>query len=119
KQESDFQNAVTILRQTKHTINVLPVLGICYGKTKTKHMRGYMKVVGQNFWYLISNNKSLYIDIIEPLGFEAKKHNDTFIEKKDAIINILSNELIENFCDNGRINWKKLVEYNSGNLDLD
>lgn len=77
-----------------------------------------MKVVGQNFWYLISENQNLYTDIVEPLGYRAKQYNDDFVKQKDRVLNIFTEEFIKDFCDNGEINWKKLVEFNSGNLDL-
>lgn len=118
KQEQDFKTAVRVLKQSNHTLNVQPVLGICYGKTKTSFLRGYMKVVGQNFWYLVSGNKELYTDIIEPLGYKAKEHNDKFIEGKSKIVNLFTQQFLKEFCDNGSINWEKLVKFNSGNLDL-
>lgn len=46
KLEQDLRNAVTRVKQSKRGTNVQPVLGICYGKTKTSYLRGYMKVVG-------------------------------------------------------------------------
>ena len=97
-----------------------PVLGICYGKTRTRYLRGYLKVVGQNFWYLISEDKDLYTDIIEPIGYRAKEHNDTFREGKARVTNRFTKKFIEGFCtDSGAIDWVKLVEFNSGNYDLD
>ena len=48
KQIDDFNKAVRVLKQSNHVLNVQPVLGICYGKTKTSYLHGYMKVVGQN-----------------------------------------------------------------------
>jgi len=118
KQEQDFQTAVKVLKQSKRISDVRPVLGICYGKVKTSHVRGYLKVVGQNFWYLISEDENLYTDIIEPLGYRAKQHNTKFIRQKGKIINLFTQEFMQEFCDDGVINWKKLVEFNSGNLDL-
>jgi hypothetical protein len=59
KLEQDLKNAVARVKQSKRGANVQPVLGICYGKTKTSYLRGYLKVVGQNFWYLISEDKDL------------------------------------------------------------
>ena len=118
KQQQDFQAAVRVLKQTNHKLNVQPVLGICYGKTKTTFLRGYMKVVGQNFWYLISEDENLYTDIIEPLGYKAKRHNDAFVKQKGKVINSFTREFMPKFCSNGIIDWKKLVEFNSGNLDL-
>lgn len=119
KQAEDFQTAVKVLKQSNQMLNIQPVLGICYGKTRTSFLRGYMKVVGQNFWYLISENKNLFTEIIEPLGYKAKEHNDAFIEQKLRIINVFTREFINDFCNaDGMINWKKVVEFNSGNLDL-
>ena len=118
KQRDDFNKAVTVLKQSSHTLHVQPVLGICYGKTKTTYLHGYMKVVGQNFWYMLGGKESLYTDIIEPIGYEAKRHNDSFIKKKDAIINQFTEDFLKEFCEGGVINWVKLVQFNSGNLDL-
>lgn len=49
KLEQDLKNAVARVKQLRRSSNVQPVLGICYGKTKTSYVRGYLKVVGQNF----------------------------------------------------------------------
>ena len=77
-----------------------------------------MKVVGQNFWYLISGNENLYTDIIDPLGYKAKQHNDNFLKQKARVMNLFTQEFVKSFFENGNIDWKKLVEFNSGNLDL-
>jgi len=95
-------------------------LGICYRKTKTSYLRGYLKVVGQNFWYLISEDKDLYTDIVEPIGYKAKEHNESFLREKSKVINRFTKLFIDEFCDpSGAIDWLKLVEFNSGNFDLD
>lgn len=120
KLEDDLKNAVRRVKQSQFGKNVQPVLGICYGKTRTNILRGYLKVVGQNFWYLISENKDLYTDIIEPIGYRAKEHNETFSKEKSKVINLFTKKFIDLFCDDeGAIEWPKLVEYNSGNFDLD
>ncbi len=120
KLTQDLQNAVVRIKQSKQGANVQPVLGICYGNTRTCYLRGYWKVVGQNFWYLISENKDLYTDIIEPIGHQAKQYNETFFNDKSKIINRFTKQFIDDFCDDrGAIDWVKLVEFNSGNYDLD
>lgn len=121
KLSEDFDKARrTILQQNAH-INVLNILGICYGKTRTTvTKRGYWKLVGQNFWYFISGEKDLYTDIIEPIGFEAKKHNKKFTTDKNNFLNKMTGDFIKEYCnENGKINWNTLVEHNSGNFDLD
>lgn len=120
KLEQDLKNAVVRVKQLKRGANVQPVLGICYGKTKTSYVRGYLKVVGQNFWYLISENKNLYTDIIEPIGHRAKVHNENFMHERSRVINLFTKQFIDRFCDvTGAIDWIKLVGFNSGNYDLD
>ena len=119
KLADDLQKAAIRLKQSKYSKNVQPVLGICYGKTRTSYLRGYLKVVGQNFWYLISENEDLYIDIIEPIGYRAKEHNHDFQIQRARVENRFTKDFIDRFCDeSGMIDWVKLVEYNSGNYDL-
>lgn len=121
KLEQDLKTAVARLKQSKRSSNIQPVLGICYGKTKTTFLRGYMKIVGQNFWYLISENPNLYTDIVEPIGYRAREHNEDFAKKKAGIVNMFAMEFIPKFCDpsNGYIDWVKLVQFNSGNYKPD
>lgn len=120
KLEQDLRNGVIRIKQANPSTNVQPVLGICYGKTRTSYLRGYLKVVGQNFWYLISENENLYTEIIEPIGYRAKEHNDAFIKERCRIENRFTKEFIDRFCSaDGSIDWVKFVEFNSGNYDLD
>jgi hypothetical protein len=121
KLAQDLRDAVIRVQQSRTAPRVQPVLGICYGKTRTNYMKaGYLKVVGQNFWYLVSENESLYTDIIEPIGYRAKEHNEAFYAERGRIINRFTKQFVERFCDSrGAIDWVRLVEFNSGNYDLD
>jgi len=120
KLADDFNVAEIRLKQSPHVKSVQKILGICYGKTKDRQMKaGYKKIMGQSFWTFISNDSNLYIDIIEPVGYRAKYHDDEFIKEKGKIINCLTKEFIEKFCDqDGNIDWQRLIKANSGNLDL-
>ena len=119
KQEQDFKGTVKRLKQSRLTGNIQPVLGCCYGKSRTTFLRGYIKIVGQNFWYFISEDPQLYQRIIEPLGDDARQYNDAFIVSRNAIAARFANELAEQFCElDGKIDWAKLIEFNSGNLRL-
>ena len=119
--EQNLKDAVRRLRQSRRGLNVQPVLGICYGKIRTAHTsRGYLKVVGQNFWYLISENKELYTDIIEPIGYRAKEHNEDFALERGKLATRLTKAFIDGYCDpSGAIDWLKLVRHTSGNYDMD
>ncbi|MEK7311291.1 MAG: cytosolic protein, partial [Chloroflexota bacterium] len=64
--------------------------------------------------------KDLYTDIIEPIGYRAKEHNENFMRERSRVINLFTRQFIDEFCDTtGFIDWAKLVEFNSGNYDLD
>ncbi len=117
----DLQKALNTYRQGRRT-QAEAILGICYGKAGTVRHRkyGYLKLVGQNFWAFISGNRELYKEIIEPVGFRAREHNERYKQEADALANRLIGRFVELYCDErGAIDWPKLVEANSGNYDLD
>lgn len=116
----DLRDGVIRIQQSRTAHRIQPVLGICYGKVRSTFTPdGYLKVVGQNFWYLISENPNLYTDIIEPIGYRAQEHNERFLEGRAALENKLTGQFINGFCDpSGAIDWTRLVEANSKNLDL-
>lgn len=109
----NFENAKKIL-QVKTGKKAVAVNGCCFGKDNKPDKNGYLKLCGQRFWEFISGNEKLYIDIIEPIGCKAKQRNEEFLESYAQIINKLTVEFSQKFCDDGKINWAKLVEYNSG-----
>ncbi len=98
KMHQDLANSVTRIKQANRSTNVQPVEGICYRKAKTTISKGILKVVGQNFWFLISGNSDFYKDIIEPIGYKAKEHNGVFLKSKAEKINILIMQFVEKFC---------------------
>lgn len=117
---SNFANAVKILKQSPHIKHVQPVLGICYGRVKTSDNGLYLKLVGQTFWHFVSDgDANLYTDLIKPLGYEAKKHNENYIAERASAYTRFEREFMNNFChESGAINWPKVVAFNSGNLKL-
>ena len=118
--EEDLKTAVARVKQRDMMANVQSVLGICYGKTRTRFLRGYLKVVGQNFWYFISENKDLYTEIVEPIGYKAKEHSDRYEERKAEATNRITKDFLDEYChQSGAIDWPKLVKVTCGNYDLD
>lgn len=116
KQKTDFSTAVRVRRQSDSSANVRAILGICYSRAKTVDDGIFTKYAGQSFWKFISGNANLYKEIIEPIGYKAREHNDAFISEKNRIINLFVVEFTELFCVSGNISWEKLVEFNSSNL---
>lgn len=109
----NFKAAKKSLR-LKTDKKVVAVNGCCFGKDNKPDKGGYLKLCGQRFWWFISGDEKLYIDIIEPIGYKAKQKNEEFSENYAQIVNILTLEFSQKFCDDGKINWAKLVKYNSG-----
>jgi len=93
-----FIDAVKVLKQSKHSGELQPTLGICYGRSQTKNNGSYLRIAGQNFWNLLSGDLDLYTSIIEPLGFDAQKHDDLFKEQKGSSLNRMTGEFITHFC---------------------
>jgi hypothetical protein len=111
-----FRKAVQVLKQSESIKAVQPVLASCYGKRKTKDNGQYLRICGQEFWRFISGNDNLYTDIIEPLGHQAKQHNQRYEEELARVINKFTAEFSSEFCRDGKIDWNGLVRFNSGNL---
>jgi Type II restriction endonuclease EcoO109I len=115
KMKEDFVTAKRTLRTSNSRMNIVAVNGCCYGKDKNPDKGEYFKYCGQSFWQTISGNEALYLDIIEPLGFEAKKNNDEYEALLANVINRFTREFSEVFCKpSGEIDWEKLVKFNSG-----
>lgn len=114
----DFETAIAdIQAENPVPIRVQPVLGICYGKArKTTWKNIAIKVEGQSFWHLISENPNLYTDIIEPLGYRAQEHTQSFEHERDRVINRFTQELLQDFCTDGMLDWVRILEWNSKNL---
>jgi len=109
----NFANATKIIHAKTHK-KVIAINGCCFGKDKKSDKNGYFKLCGQKFWEFITGDPNLYIEIIEPIGYKAKQKNEEFLESYARIINQLTLEFSQKFCDDGKIDWAKLIEYNSG-----
>ena len=111
----NFRKAKRILQTSKSLYNnIVAVNGCCYGKLRNTNKGDYFKICGQEFWELISNNEKLYLDIIEPLGHEAKQRSEEFNEEYLRVLSDFVIEFQRDFCDGIIINWEKLVKFNSG-----
>lgn len=115
KQREKFHTAIGVIKQQSPETHVEAVQGICYSKRRTSHNHGIMTVYGQSFWTLLTDDKDFFTDIVEPIGYKAKEHNEAFLKEKARILNLFAAEFMEKYCDDGVINWERLVQFNSGN----
>jgi len=116
KMVSDFKTAQKTLRTSNSNIMVKAVNGCCYGRDRSPDKGDYFKLCGQQFWKFISDESELYVNMIEPLGHQARDRNDDFLESYARMINLFTKEFADTFCmSDGSIDWNKFVQFNSGN----
>lgn len=105
-----FRQARKIYGQKKHLV---AINGCCYGRDAKPEKGDYQKLCGQSFWGLISGDTEMYRQIIEPLGLRAKQRNEEFSKEYAKVINRFTAQFFEDFCNDGAIDWDKLVAFNS------
>jgi hypothetical protein len=115
-----FNTARKRLSTSGAKVNIVSVNGCCYGKSNDKSeyksTGNYYKICGKSFWELISGEPNLYTELSKPLGHEAEEKNNEFKESYGNLLNRLTKEFLEDFCnENGSINWEKLIIFNSSN----
>lgn len=119
KLTEDFKSAKRILRTSRSNLTIQAVNGCCYGKDSNPDKGDYLKYCGQDFWYFLSGEESLYLDIIEPLATKAKERNEEFQKLYSQMLNKFTKEFIDDFCtESGEIDWNKLVQFNSSSKHL-
>jgi len=113
KMIDNFNKAKKILRTSNSKLHIIAVNGCCYGRDNNPDKGEYLKLCGQRFWHFISESENLYTEIIEPLGHRAKEKNKEFEDAYSRIVNKFTFEFGDKFCIDGRIDWEKLVQFNS------
>jgi hypothetical protein len=93
---------------------VVAVNGCCYGRDNHPNKGAYQKLCGQRFWEFISGSPTLYTDIIQPLGHQAKEKNEQFLTEYAKCVNRFTGQFITEYCDpDGLIRWEDIVRLNS------
>ena len=114
KMISDFNTAKRTLRTSNAQLHIEAINGCCYGKDNHPDKGTYFKYCGQAFWEFISGDPTLYVALIEPLGYKAKEKNEAFNISYSHVLNKFTQEFNTSFCeDHGAINWSKLVLFNA------
>lgn len=115
---TDLRTASNVIRQSRLTPNVETILGICYGKTKTvRHREGYLKVVGQSFWNMLTGQQDFYKHIMARVGHTADQFSEAYATARAMKRTQLVGTFTNKYCDeNGVIDWARLIEVNSKNM---
>ena len=116
KQKEQFCKAKRVFNTSRSkAVPTMCIEGCCYGNDNKGYKDSeHEKCCGEKFWTLISGEPTLFVDIIEPLGFKAKEKNDEYFVEYGRMINKLTQEFIQDYCnDNGDIDWEKIVRLNA------
>jgi hypothetical protein len=114
RMRQDFLKAKRILGTNVAARNIVAVNGCCYGQELPEDRGDYLKKCGQSFWSFISGDDNLYLEIVEPLGYSAKEHNEKFQVEYGKVVTRFTAEFTQDFClPDGTILWEKLVRFNS------
>lgn len=96
-------------------MNIICIEGCCYGIDNSPDKGTHHKLCGQRFWEFISGgNEALYRDIMLPLGHLAKKRNSEIDMLCNEKLNTFTTDFNDKFCDEGTVNWDRLISFNSG-----
>jgi hypothetical protein len=116
KMQDDFRKAKQTIRTSTSGLHIVAVNGCCYGRNDKPDRGDYFKYCGQRFWDFISGNPDLYLKIIKPLGYSAKKKNEEFQRGYAQLINRFTSEFSKTFVKDGVIDWEALVKFNSAEV---
>ncbi len=87
KMISDFKTAKKTIRTSNSQMNIVAVNGCCYGRDSKPDKGDYFKYCGQRFWEFISGDPDLYVNLIGPIGYQARAKNEEFMLLHAQMIN--------------------------------
>ena len=115
KQKEQFRTARRVYNTSRKTVPTMCIEGCCYGNDNKGYSDSdHEKYCGEKFWTLISGEPTMFVDIVEPLGFKAKQKNEEYVVEYGRMINKLTQEFIQDYCKtDGDIEWEKIVRLNA------
>lgn len=114
KQSENFKKAKLVYRTSGNKTLCEAIIGCCYGK-KYSTDETKTTICGQRFWQFISDSETLYTDIIEPLGTDAKAKNEAYTKEYNKLLVRLTRDFIAKYCTpEGEIKWDLIAQLNAG-----
>lgn len=94
------------------------IVGYGYGNKQSKKTKyTFKELAGQDFWEDLTGDSDFYLKLIRLMGQKPKEHLPVFQDAFSAALNRFVRDFINEFCfDDGRIDWEKLVQFNSGHI---
>lgn len=94
------------------------VYGCFYGTDDHLDKGDYLTLCGQRFWEFISSDPDFYLEIIKTISNLSAMKNDAYYVEYSRLLNIFTAEFLRDFCQDGVIDWPKLVKINSGSENV-
>lgn len=114
KLKDNFLKAKRIYRTSGNRLPCEAIEGCCYGRDNNPNKITHLKLCGESFWEFISGSKSLYIDLIEPLGADAHQKNMVYMDEYHKMITRFTKDFANTYCSaDGSIEWEKILRLNS------
>lgn len=116
-QEKSFLQMRNRLYKTQKQFD--PVVGYSYGRKgrPSKKASRFREVAGQVFWEELTGDPDCYIKILQAMQDYPERHRIDFKNAWERAVNRFSMEFMSNFMSSdGSINWRELLEYNSGRV---
>lgn len=116
RQNDEFSELRSRMTKLKKQFDAM--LGHCYGTARSEASKNkiYRDRSGQEFWYELTGDKDFYIKLITMMNDKIiTEHKEEYQVAWDMARNRYLKELLNDFCyDDGKINWEKLLKFNSG-----
>ena len=116
-QEKSFRQMRNRLFKTQKQFD--PVVGYSYGRKgrPTKKASSFREIAGQVFWEELTGDPECYVKILLAMKDCSEEHRSEFTNAWERAVNRFSLEFMFNFMStDGSINWRGLLEYNSGRI---
>ncbi|MDE6629725.1 MAG: cytosolic protein [Muribaculaceae bacterium] len=111
----NFNRAKRVYRTSGNRLPCEAVEGCCYGSDNRPNKASHAKLCGERFWSFISGSDTLYCDIVEPIGTDARKHNEDYERQYAMMVTRFTKDFANGYCrSDGSIDWDKIVMLNSG-----
>ena len=103
----DFKSATRVLRQGS-TLQVRPVEGVCYGPSRTRDFGSHFQLIGNDFWYDITDWHATAKRVLRIIGQHAGNGLlEVREEARDKMVTYLQN--VGAVTDSGRVRWNVLL----------
>lgn len=112
RQNTEFNALRSRLLKTQKAYD--PLLGHSYGRyiSGPNDKKNYRDSSGQAFWEELTGDSDFYLKLMRLMKNEPLKYKEQFDKEWAAIINRLTSEFSEHFCNStGHIDWERLTVF--------